>query len=83
MLQAIEAEISPDGRVTLLEPLRLPRTMRAVVTILTPVDEGLPKHGAGAALLHILDSPDFAAAPPGDPGTMEREIAANRSAWGD
>ncbi|WP_295449035.1 hypothetical protein [uncultured Thiodictyon sp.] len=53
------------------------------MTILTPVDEGLPKHGAGAALLHILDSPDFAAAPPGDPGTMEREIAANRSAWGD
>jgi hypothetical protein len=83
MLQAIEAEISPDGRVTLLEPLRLPQTMRAVVTILAPVDEGLARHGAGATLLRILDSPDFAAAPPGDPVSMDREIAANRDAWGD
>ncbi|WP_295436625.1 hypothetical protein [uncultured Thiodictyon sp.] len=83
MLQAIEAEISPDGRVTLLEPLHLSRTVRAVVTILAPLNEPLSQQGGGAALLRILDSPAFAAAPPGDPVVMEREIAANRSAWGD
>ena len=33
MLEAIEAEISPDGRAILLEPLHLSRTVRAVVTI--------------------------------------------------
>jgi hypothetical protein len=83
MLQAIEAEISPDGRVTLLEPLHLARTMRAVVTILTPVVDPVRQYGEGATLLRLLDSPDFAAAPPGDPVRMEREIAANRDAWGD
>ncbi len=83
MLQAIEAEISPDGKVTLLEPLQLSRTVRAVVTILAPLDEPLSQQGGGAALLRVLDSPAFAAAPPGDPVVMEREIAANRNAWGD
>jgi hypothetical protein len=53
-----------------------------VVTILAPIDETAPKRGSGAALLSVLDSPELASAEPGDPGRMEREIAANR-AWGD
>jgi len=83
MLQAIEAEISPDGRVTLLEPVRLPRTVRAVVTILSPIETPASVRGSGAALLDLLDSPTFANAPVGDPEQMERDIAANRDAWGD
>ncbi len=83
MLQAIEAEISPDGRVTLLEPVHLAHQARAVVTILSPIDEPLPERGSGKALIGILDSADFVAARPGDPERMEREIAANRDAWGD
>lgn len=82
MLQAIEAEISPDGQVTLLEPLHLAQRTRAVVTILTPIDEACPKRGSAAALLSVLDRPESAGAQPGDPERMEREIAANR-AWGD
>jgi hypothetical protein len=53
------------------------------VTILAPLDEPLSQQGGGAALLRTLDSLAFAAAPPGDPIVMEREIAANRTAWGD
>lgn len=83
MLQAIEAEISPDGKVTLLEPVHLAHRARAVVTILSPIDETSPERGSGKALLGILDSGDFAAAQPGDPDRMEREITANRNAWGD
>jgi len=82
MLQAIEAEISPDGKVTLQEPVHLLRRSRAVVTILTPIDEPVPGT-SGKALLDILDSADFATAQPGDPERMEQEIAANRDAWGD
>ena len=82
MLQAIEAEISPDGKVTLLEPAHLAQRSRAVLTILAPIGEADPKRGSAAALLSILDSPEFASAKPGDPDRMEREIAANR-AWGD
>jgi len=83
MLKAIEAEISPDGQVTLLEPLHLAQPARAVVMILTPIDEPVPTQASGKALLDILDSADFATAQPGDPERMEREIAANRDAWGD
>jgi len=72
MLQAIEAEISPDGQVTLLEPVHLAHRARAVVTILSPIDESLAKRGSGEALLGILDSADFVAAEPGD---------AERNAW--
>lgn len=83
MLQAIEAEISPDGTVTLLESVHLVRRARAVVTILTPIDEPVPAQSSGKALLDILDSADFATPQPGDPVRMEHEIAANRDAWGD
>lgn len=83
MLQAIEAEISPDGKVTLLEPVHLAHRARAVVTILSPIDETMPERGTGKALLGILDSSAFATAEPGDPERIEREIAANRDAWGD
>lgn len=83
MLQAVEAEISPDGRVTLLEPVRVAQTTRAIVTILAPTGAAALVKGSGAALLKILDSPAFAAATPGDPDLMELEIAANRDAWGD
>jgi hypothetical protein len=54
-----------------------------VVTILAPIVETAPKRGSAAALLSVLDSPEFASAKPGDPERMEREIAANRDAWGD
>jgi hypothetical protein len=36
---AVEAEISPDGHVTLLEPIHLTATVRAVVTLLVPADQ--------------------------------------------
>ncbi len=83
MLQAIEAEISPDGQVTLLEPVHLACRARAVVTILSPIDAPLLERGSGKALVDILDSADFVGARPGDPERMERDIATNRKAWGD
>ncbi len=83
MLQALEAEISPDGQVTLLEPLHLPHKVRAVVTILPPLGEESQKLNRGTDLLQLLDSPSFSESPTGDPERMEREIAANRDAWSD
>ena len=83
MLQAVEVDISPDGPVTLLEPVHLSQAARAIVTILAPLGATGAVQGSGAALLTILDSPALAAAPVGDPDRMEREIAANRDAWGD
>ena len=82
MSQAIEPN-TPDGHVTLLEPVRLPRTVRAVVTILSPIETPAPVRGSDAALLDLLDSHPFTNSPVGDPEQMERDIAANRDAWCD
>lgn len=38
MYQTIEAEIGPDGVVTLHEPIRPPGRLLAMVTILNPLD---------------------------------------------
>ena len=80
MLQAIEAEISREGQVTLLEPNILSGTARASVTILALIGRLGPAKGNGRALLQILDSPALAGAPYGDPARMEDDIAANRNA---
>jgi hypothetical protein len=49
MLRTIEAVIEPDGHVRLLEPVTLPNTRRALVTVLEePADEA---DGNTAALL--------------------------------
>jgi hypothetical protein len=48
MLQTVEAVIERDGQVRLLEPLSLPESRRAIVTVLPdPADEA----GAGATAL--------------------------------
>jgi hypothetical protein len=54
MLQAIEAEISPDGKVTLLEPVHLAQRSRAVVTILAPIDETAPTQVGIVELNRVL-----------------------------
>ncbi len=38
MLKAVEATIGTDGQIRLLEPLRLGRSCRAIVTILEDAD---------------------------------------------
>lgn len=48
MLQTVEAIIERDGQVRLLEPLTLPESRRAIVTVLPdPADEA----GAGSTAL--------------------------------
>lgn len=55
MLRTIEAVIGPDGRVRLLEDVRLPNTRRALVTVLDePADE------AGEATSALLSEPALA-----------------------
>ena len=50
MLTTIEAEIDVNGQVTFLEPLKITRKSRAIVTILddeTPKTNGAPKEAFG------------------------------------
>ncbi|MEY3218670.1 MAG: hypothetical protein RIT27_27 [Pseudomonadota bacterium] len=79
MLQAIEAIVDPNGAVQLLEPLRIAQPMRAVVTLLEPVE----KQGNNQAMLALLHSPLFTDAAIGDPIAIEEMIQRNRDNWDD
>jgi len=61
MLQTIEAEIDEQGNVRLLEPLRLTKPTRALVTLLEDTAAPLvEEQGNAARLLALLRSPEFA-----------------------
>ena len=57
MLRTVEAEIRPDGTVTLLEPVQVSGKTRALVTVLENGD-GVKK-GNVSAMLELLQSPEF------------------------
>jgi hypothetical protein len=77
MLQAIEAIIDPNGTVRWSEPLQLEQPMRAVITLMQPIENKENYQ----SILDLLNSPLFANAPMGDPVAMEKTIQANRNAW--
>jgi len=77
MLQAIEAIIDPNGTVRWSEPLQIAHPMRAVITLMQPIEN----KGNYQSIIDLLNSPLFANAPVGDPVAMEKTIQANRSAW--
>ena len=79
MLQAIEAIIEENGHIHLLEPLHLAQPMRAIVTLLEPVNP--PENSK--AVLALLHSPLFNHAPIGDPAAIEATIQSYRQAWND
>ncbi len=77
MLQAIEAIIDPNGTVRWSEPLQLEQPMRAVITLMQPIENKENYQ----SILDLLNSPLFANAPMGDPVAMEKTIQANRNAF--
>lgn len=58
MLQTVEAEIDVSGNVTLLEPLRVTKTSRAIVTVLEETN-GDAEEGNAKQVLEFLRSPEF------------------------
>ena len=51
MLQTVEAEIDVNGNVRLLEPLRVTRKMRAIVTVLEVTNDGSEEKGNSKMIL--------------------------------
>ena len=79
MLQTVEAEINPDGSVTLLEPVEVKTTARALVTVL--------ENGNGAnegnvrQTLEWLRNNRLPAESRRSPEEMEAQIEENRNSW--
>ena len=54
MLQTVEAEIDVDGSVRLLEPLRVTRKARAIVTVLDEENGTQKREGNARQVLEFL-----------------------------
>jgi len=67
MLQTVEAIVEKDGTVRLLEPMHPAQSMRAVVTLLEPVDTQTPLHTFAGLLKNSSAFSD-------DPVKIQREL---------
>ena len=77
MLRTVEAEINTDGTVTLLEPVEVKKTSRALVTVLENGDE--PNKGNAAAILELINSPGFKNRRSYSAEEIEAQIEENRN----
>jgi hypothetical protein len=79
MLKTVEAEIKPDGTVTLLEPLRVNSKTRALVTLLENGDGA--KKGNVSSVLELLQSPEFKNRRSYPVEQIEAQIEEARNSW--
>ena len=56
MLQTVEAEIDESGEVRLLEPVRVTKKERAIVTILENENSGAAESGNARKILQFLQN---------------------------
>lgn len=79
MLTTVEAEITPDGTVTLLEPVEVKAKSRALVTVL---DNGNgEKKGNVAAVLEFLRNHRLPPESRRSAEEIEATIQENRDSW--
>ena len=79
MLKTVEAEIRPNGTVTLLEPLQVNGKTRALVTVLENGDG--PNTGNGRRTLEFLRNNRLPAESRRTSEEMEAQIEENRNSW--
>jgi hypothetical protein len=79
MLRTVEAEINSDGTVTLLEPIEVKKTTRALVTVLENGDRA--KQGNISSVLELLQSPEFKNRRSYPAEQIEAQIEEERNSW--
>lgn len=82
MLQTVEGIIDVDGQIRWLEPLRVARPSRVLVTLLPDTNGShIEPEGNLAALQAFLKSPDFVNRPVGSAAALEAQIQEMRNSW--
>ncbi len=83
MLKTVEAEIDVDGNVVLLEPVRVKKRTRAIVTLLeeTNGEAREERRGNSKKLLELLKSPEFANRKSYSAEEIEAQIEEARNSW--
>ena len=79
MLRTIEAEIKPDGTVTLLEPVEVKNTARALVTVLE--NGNGTTAGNISSVLELMQSPAFKNRRSYSAEQIEAQIEEARNSW--
>lgn len=81
MLQTVEAEIDVSGQITLLEPLRVSKKSRAIVTVLEETNGDTQEKGNSRKILELLRSPEFANRKSYSAEEIEAQIEEARNSW--
>lgn len=81
MLQTVEAEIDIYGNVRLLEPLRVTKPTRALLTLLEDAVEPVEAHGNASALLEFLRNNRLPESARPSVEEIEAQIEENRNSW--
>ncbi len=81
MLQTVEAEIDVDGKVKLLEPVRVTKKTRAIVTLLEDANGKLEQKGNSKKMSELLKSPEFANRKSYSAEEIEAQIEEARNSW--
>jgi hypothetical protein len=81
MLQTVEAEIDENGNVRLLEPLRVTKPSRALVTLLEDVTGSVTEQGNATRVLAFLQSNRLPEEARPSVEEIEAQIQENRNSW--
>ena len=82
MLQTVEGIIEVSGQIRWLEPLRVAKPSRVLVTLLPDANgTQVEPQGNIAALQAFLQSPEFVNRPAGSAEAIEAQIQEMRSSW--
>lgn len=79
MLRTVEAEIRTDGTVTLLEPVEVKSTTRALVTVLENGNGA--RKGNARQILELIRSPEFKNRRSYPAEQIEAQIEEARNSW--
>ncbi|MGI8469337.1 MAG: hypothetical protein ACR2N3_12880 [Pyrinomonadaceae bacterium] len=81
MLRTVEAEIDVDGKVALLEPVRVTKKTRSIVTLLEETNGKSEREGNSKKILELLRSPEFANRKSYSAEEIESQIQEARNSW--
>ena len=82
MLQTVEGIIDVDGQIRWLEPLRVAKPSRVLITLLPDTNGArVEPEGNIAALQTFLQSSDFVNRPVGSAKEIETQIQEMRNSW--
>ena len=81
MLTTVEAEIDVNGNVRLLEPLKLLKRSRAIVTVLDKTNGNSENDLNKNSIVELLKSPEFANRKSYSAEEIEAQIQEMRDSW--